>query len=172
MNAFVLSQFLAGIAFAFGLASFQLKERRSVLVCLCISCLFSSSHFLLLSRPAPAALTIITAVRFLTAVFIVDRKVMYFFVFVSLCVFFATYQNALSYLALIATVLGTYASFLSIDRWMRILIMIGTSIWLVHNVLAGTPVAAIMEASLLTSNIIGYKRFYVDKEAELREKQG
>ena len=93
---------------------------------------------------------------------------MYFFFFVSVCAFFLTFKNSLSYLALVATLLGTYASFLSSDRTMRILIMIGTTIWLVHNILAITPVAAIMEAFLLTSNIVGYRRFhFCEKNGEL-----
>ena len=159
-HVFILSQILAGLAFACGLASFQFKGRQGILLFLSASCVFNSAHFFVLDRPGAAAVTLLTALRFIVAVFTVDRRAMYFFLFASVTAFFLTFHNSLSYLALFATLLGTYASFLSSDRRMRILIMIGTSTWLIHNVLAVTPVAVAMEASFLISNIIGYMRFY------------
>ena len=41
--------------------------------------------------------------------------------------------------------------------------MVGVSLWIIHNVLARTPVAVAMEISFLASNVIGYRRFYVTR---------
>ena len=35
----------------------------------------------------------------------------------------------------------------------------GNLTWLIHNILAATPVAALMEAAFLTSSIVAYWRF-------------
>lgn len=160
MSTFVLSQILAGIAFAHGLISFQLKPRRSVLLCLFLLTVFNSSHFFLLGRPGPATLQILTGVRYLTAMFTMNRKLMYLFLLVSLVAFLVTFKSPHSFLALIAVLLGTYGSFQPADRTMRIFLMLGNSTWLIHNIFASTPVAAVMEASFLTSNALGYWRFY------------
>ena len=51
ISDFALSQILAGIAFAFGLASVQFKTRRTVLLCLFVSVAFNGAHFFFLGRP-------------------------------------------------------------------------------------------------------------------------
>ncbi len=160
MSAFVLSQILAGMAFALGLASFQFKPRRSVLLCLSLLTVFNASHFFLLGRPGPAILQILTGVRYLTATVTMNRKLMYLFLLVSVGAFLATFRSPLSFLALIAVLLGTYGSFQPADRTMRIFLMLGNSLWLIHNIFSSTPVAVVMEASFLTSNALGYWRFY------------
>jgi hypothetical protein len=160
VSTFVLSQILAGIAFTLGLTSFQFKSRRSVLLCLSLLTVFNSSHFFLLGRPGPATLQILTGVRYLTATFTMNRKLMYLFLLVSIGAFLATFRSPLSLLALVAVLLGTYGSFQPADRTMRVFLMLGNSIWLIHNIFASTPVAMVMEASFLTSNVLGYWRFY------------
>ena len=160
MSTFVLSQILAGIAFALGVVSFQFKERRSVLLCLFFLTLFNSSHFFLLGRPGPAVLLILIGLRFLTAILSTNRALMYLFLFLSLGAFLLTFTSPLNLLALIAVLLGTYGSFQPDGRTMRIILMLGNALWLIHNLLASTPVATLMEASFLVSNLLGYRRFY------------
>ena len=160
MTVFLLSQILAGIAFVCGLASFQFKSRRSVLLCLTLLTTFNASHFFLLGSIGPASLTMLTGIRYVTAVFTRNRKVMVLFLLLSVGVFWMTFQNPLSFLALTGVVLGTYGSFQPSDRTLRLFLMLGNACWLVHNILAGTPVATVMEASFLASNIAGYWRFY------------
>ncbi len=160
MSVFILSQILAGLAFVCGLASFQFKSRRSVLLCLTLLTTFNASHFFLLGRTGPASLTMLTGIRYVTAVFTRNRKVMVLFLLLSVGVFWVTFKSSLSILALIGVLLGTYGSFQHSDRTLRLFLMLGNACWLIHNLLAGTPVATVMEACFLTSNIIGYWRFY------------
>ena len=160
LSVFVLSQILAGVAFACGLASFQFKSRRSVLLCLTLLTTFNASHFFLLGRIAPAALTMLTGIRYVTAVLTRNRTVMVLFMILSVGVFWGTFKSPLSFLALLGVLLGTYGTFQPADRKLRLFLMLGNACWLIHNLLAGTPVATVMEASFLTSNITGYWRFY------------
>ena len=170
MNAFLLSQILAAIAFACGVISFQCKRRRSILFWLSGSAMVNSCHFFVLDRPAPGTLLLILSIRSLAAAFSVNRRLMYLFLSLVLVGFFLSYKNPLSFLALCATVLATYGSFQKTDQRVRVILMICAAIWTVHNALAKTPVAALMEATFLTSNLVGYWRFYLnDKSARWRE---
>ncbi|MBM4074274.1 MAG: YgjV family protein, partial [Planctomycetes bacterium] len=52
------------------------------------------------------------------------------------------------------------------DRRLRVCFMFGNSTWLLHNVIAGSPVASVMEASFLASNVFSYYRLYGRKGGE------
>jgi len=161
MNPYYTSQVLVGIAFLFGLTAVQFKERRSVLLCLFVSTVFNASHFLMLERPGAAALIALTGVRYLIAIRTTDRRVMYVFLCISVVLCLLTFRSALSLLALFAVLVGTYGSFRPTDRVLRIYLMIGNSTWLLHNLLSRTLIGVIMEASFLSSNVIGYWRHYL-----------
>jgi len=160
MTDFVLSQILATIAFACGIVSFQYKGRRAVLCWLAASAIINACHFFVLDRPGPGTLYVVTGIRLLVAAFSVNRKLMYVFLGLVVAGFCFSYTTPLDFLGLFATLLATYASFQEADQKIRILFMIGAASWTVHNILAGTPVAALKDATLVASNAIGYWRFY------------
>ncbi len=49
---------------------------------------------------------------------------------------------------------------LASDKRFRELMMLGIAIWIVHNILAGSPGAVVLETFFLGSNLVGYYRFY------------
>jgi hypothetical protein len=160
MTDFLLSQILAGIALGFGIISFQYKSRRSVLCWMAGSAVINACHFFVLGRPGPGTLYITVAIRTFAAAFSTDQKLMCLFLVLTSVGFFSTYRRPLGFLGLFGTLVATYGSFQRADQRIRILFMIAAATWTVHNVLAGTPVAAFYEAMLFTSNMIGYWRFY------------
>jgi hypothetical protein len=163
MSAFLFSQILAAVAFLFGIISYQFKDRRDILLCWTLVATFNSAHFFVLGRPGPGVLAIVAGIRVFTSVFSTDRRLMYFFLILTLASFFWVYQTPLSLVALFAAIIGTCATFQPADRTIRILMMICTLGWGIHNALAGTPVAALMEACFLMSNFVGYWRYYGGK---------
>ena len=160
MSDFALSQILAGIAFAFGLASFQFKARRNVLLCLCVSVAFNGAHFFLLDRPGPSTLMLITGIRYLVATISTDRRVMIFFLLVTCAAFFTTFKSPVSFLALVGSLIGTFGSFQPSGQKVRLYFMGGNVAWLVHNAFLWTPVGVAMESLLLTSSVVGYWRYF------------
>lgn len=58
-------------------------------------------------------------------------------------------------------IFGSIASFCKEDKRLRQLMLIGTALWIIHNILAGSPGAVQMEALLISSNLVGYFRFYL-----------
>mgnify|MGYP000710556835 CR=1 FL=1 len=84
------------------------------------------------------------------------------FLFLGLaCVgFYFSYKNPLGFLALSGTLLATYASFQKAEKRVRAIFGLSAIIWIAHNILVRSPVAALMEATLQASNAVGYWRFH------------
>ena len=161
MSAFTLSQILATIAIAFDLLSFQFRQRRRIIVCLAISCLFIAAHFALLGHDTATGLALLAAVRLVAGSLTTSKRVMLVFVAATITVTGLTFHGLLSVFSGLGSVFGTVGSFCRSDRTLRLVMMGATSLWLIHNSLAGTPMAVLMEALFLGSNMLGFYRFYL-----------
>lgn len=160
MSTFILSQLLAALAFAAGLAAFQFRARPAILRCWSLCAALNGVHFLLLGVPGAATLAAMISVRFLIASFTSDRRIMVFFMILAVVGFLATFTRPVGFLALASTLLGTWASFQPSDRTVRATLAICASLWVVHNAIIGSPVATLMELAFLASNAVGWRRFH------------
>ena len=160
MDSFLLSQALAAVAFTCGVVSFQCKKRRNVLLWLCASALTNAFHFFVLGRNGAGTLYVVMGVRVFTAAFTTDRRLMYVFMALILAGFFVSYEHPLDILALFGSLLATYGNFQQSDRKVRLFYMACAVTWMIHNYLAGSPVAVLMETTFLVSNLVGYWRIY------------
>jgi len=163
VSAFLVSQILAGLAFLFGVASFQFKPRKVVLLCIFFCAVFNASHFLVLERYSVATLIFINSIRFLVAAYWPSQRWMWVFISLVIVSFSFTYEDAISLLGLAAALIGTVGSFKHTDREIRVYLMWVSAFWVVHNLLVGSPVAVLMEACFLFSNYVGWRRFYSRK---------
>ncbi|MBT3344186.1 MAG: YgjV family protein [Gemmatimonadetes bacterium] len=161
MSNFLASQILVGFAFACAVASMQCRQRRSLLFWLVLASLLSASHFFLLGRVSAGTLYVILWVRLLAATRTTDRRVMMFFAVAVIIGAMATYERPLDGLAMVAALTATYAAFQADARRMRIVYMLCAAQWMIHNVIAGSPVAVAMEATILLSNMLGFWRHYI-----------
>jgi len=158
---FILSQCLVAIATLLDLASFQFKQRQVILACLFSSVLLTSVHFVLLDNFSAASLMLIAALRYGYCIFARKSWVMIAFMLLSISAVLFTWQSWVSFIALSATLLQTYASFQGKDFTLRILMIVGTIGWIAHNALVFSPLAVVMETVFLVSNLVGLWRFYV-----------
>ncbi|GIC78999.1 YgjV family protein [Moritella sp. F3] len=165
MSLFFISQVLVAIAICFDLMSFQFKERQKIVACLFCAGVLISSHFILLEQWTAASLMVIATVRYLVSIFSTSPKLKYLFGSASLIATVLTYSGLISVLSFLASSFQTVAAFNKDDKRLRELMVVGTSLWLVHNYLIGSPTAVIMEALFITSNLVGYYRYYYKKEA-------
>jgi hypothetical protein len=161
MSAFMLSQLLVAVAIGFDLLSFQLQARRRIIACLIVSCILITCHFVLLDLWTAAGLALLAAVRLLAGYLTTARVVMLGFIGASLVIAVLTFDGVLSVLGCLGSIFGTIGTFCRNDKRLRLVMMVATSLWLVHNSLAGTPTAVVMEALFLGSNLLGYYRFYL-----------
>ena len=161
MSLFVLSQILIGIAICSDIISFQFKERVHVVSCFIVSCILISLHFMCLGHWTAACLGMIAAGRFITSLFSTSRIFLGLFIGITLIVSALTYEGLLSILGCTGAIFGTVASFSKEDKVLRQLMSICTSIWIIHNYIAGSPGAVLMEILFLASNLTGYFRYYI-----------
>ena len=160
MDGFLLSQVLAAIALGCGAISFQSRTRRTILLWLLGTAVFNASHFFILDRPAAGTLYLVIAARCLAAAFSVNQKVMFGFFGLIGTGFFLTYRSPIGFLGLFATLSATYGSFQRAEPRLRVFHMLSNASWMIHDIVVGTPVAAVTEATFLTSNVLGYWRFH------------
>jgi hypothetical protein len=161
ISNFVLSQILIGIAICTDILSFQFKKRTKILACLIVSATFISTHFMLLGHWTAAFLGLLAAARFTTSLFTTSKKLMWLFIIATISISVFSFEGLLSILGCTATIFTTAASFSKADKRLRQLMLAGTTIWIIHNYLAGSPGAVLMEALFISSNLVGYFRFYL-----------
>lgn len=162
-NSFLLSQILISIAILFDILSFQFKARKKILLCLVIAGIFISTHFLLLGNITASLLMAVAVIRYASSYFYASTKLCSLFLIISLAVMISTFSGILSILSFLGSSFQTMGAFSKNDKRLRELMLIGTSIWLIHNFMAGSPGAVIMEIIFISSNIIGYYRYYILK---------
>jgi hypothetical protein len=170
MSSFVLSQVLVGLALCTDLLSFQFKERKHIVSCLLVSCLLISAHFMLLGHWTAAGLGLLAATRFTTSIFSTSRYFMYIFVAATWVISFFTYEGLLSIIGCFGGTFGTVGSFCKEDKRLRQLMFAGTLLWIIHNSIAGSPGAVILEIFFASSNIVGYYRYYIRPQKQILSK--
>ncbi|NRD74939.1 YgjV family protein [Shewanella sp. VB17] len=160
MSVFVWSQVLIAIAILFDFASFQCKQRQHIVSCLCISGILICTHFILLEQWTAAGLMMLASVRYFLSIFTTSKRLMVCFLICALMITLTTFSGLLSVLSFSGTIFQTTAAFCQSDQRLRQLMIVGTSFWLVHNYLAGSPTAVLMELLFIGSNLLGYYRYY------------
>jgi hypothetical protein len=160
LDSFLASQILVGLAFGCGVISLQCRHRRTILLWMAVATVLNASHFFLLDRDSAGTLYLIMCARLLTASVSTDRRWMIVFGIAVLAAAAATYERPLDALALAAALVATYAAFQVTARRLRLAYLACAATWIVHNILAGSPVAVVMEATFLVSNAVGFWRHH------------
>jgi len=167
MTPFVLSQLLATLALVTGMTAFQFKARKHILLGWCVAAVLAAAHFFVLGRAEAGMLVAVTALRFLVSSFTTDTRFMYLFLVMSVAGFALTYGSPASFLALAATLIGTYGSFRSSEKAVRYTMMVTEALWATHNLIIWSPVAVIMEVLFFSSNLVGLLRHRKASESAL-----
>lgn len=160
MSVFFISQVLVAIAIVFDLMSFQFKQRKKIVGCLFCAVILISCHFILLEQWTAACLMSIAIIRYLASMFSTAARYKYLFCVLSITASIVTYSAIASVLSCFGAVFQTIAAFNTNDKRLRELMIIGTSFWIIHNYFIGSPTAVVMEMLFLSSNLVGYYRYY------------
>ena len=158
MTPFILSQILAALTLITGMTAFQFRERKHILLGWCVAASLAAAHFFILGRIEAGMLVAVTALRFLVSSFTTDARLMYLFMGLSVAGFALTYSTPVSFLALTATLIGTYGSFHGTEKAVRYTMMVTEVLWATHNLIVWSPVAVIMEILFFSSNLVGLLR--------------
>lgn len=167
MSPFLLSQILVTIAIGTDILSFQFKDRKKIVGCLLVSTLLISAHFMLLEHWTAAGLGLVAAVRFATSLLTSSKKLMGLFICSAVIITACSFEGLLSILSCGGAIFGTAAAFCQEDKRLRQLMLVATCFWVVHNYIAGSPGAVLMELLFICSNLVGYYRYYIKAQARV-----
>ncbi|BDY04775.1 YgjV family protein [Ferrimonas sp. YFM] len=160
MSPFLISQALVAVAILLDLSSFQFRQRRRILQCLCLSTLLTSVHFGLLEQWTGAGLMLLASARFAVSLFSTAKGWQGVFVVAGVGVTLLTWAGLPSLLSGIGSTIQTLAAFRRCDRQLRLTMLVGISFWLAHNIVIGSPMAIALESLFILSNLVGYQRHY------------
>ncbi|MGF1870566.1 YgjV family protein [Photobacterium indicum] len=169
MTAFLLSQIIIGFAAFFDLLSFQFKERKKIILCFVFAVILIAIHFALLEQWTAAGLMALAAVRYITSLFTTSRQMAVLFSISALVVTYFTYAGFISLISCTASLFQNAAAFSKEDKQLRQFMILATSCWIVHNIIIGSPTAVLLELLFITSNLVGYYRYYVKTPKEIAE---
>lgn len=161
MPEFLLSQLLVSITLAIECFAMQLKNKNHILALLSISCLFNGLHYLLLDQPTAGYIFLFSSIRFLISIKWKFQWMAAASLCVSLFITIYSYIGFLSVLGFVATVFITTGSFSTNDKFLRIMMILGGTIWLVHNAILWSPVGILVEVVFVGSGVVGYYRYYI-----------
>lgn len=161
---FILSQIAVSIAMIFDFLSFQFKKRKYTFICFTISATLISTHYFLLGKTAAGLIVFISAIRFIVSYFKPNKKYLFIFIGLNTLSLLFTYRALADLIIYAGSVIFITGNFRANDKLMRRIMMIGTSIFIVYNIIIFSPMAAVMETSFLISNFLGYYRHYVKIE--------
>ena len=167
MTPFIISQILAFITLIIGMVAFQCKDRQNLLRGWFLAAMFAALHFYYLDNIEAAVLVAIIGIRFLVSSITFDKRLMYFFMAISIAAYAYTYAQPVSLLALTATMIGTWGTFQRSQTTVRLTMMSTELLWVIHNFIIWSPVAVGMEVLFFASNMLGFIRHRKAQETAL-----
>jgi hypothetical protein len=159
LDAYLLSQLLAGAAIVSDAVSFQCQRREYILGCLVVSSALLAGHFYLLEIYTAAYIGVLSIFRFLLSIFYTRKWLMWLFLCMTMAVAVWTYNGYLTVLSSVATSCFTVAAFQLNEKRLRLMSIAAVCLWILHNSLVGSVMGALLECIFLTSCLIGYYRF-------------
>jgi hypothetical protein len=157
---YVLSQCIAALAFIAGLAGFQSREHKNVLIFFAICSFLSASHFALLFAWTASLVVFISGIRHIVAIYFRNYLALVLFLGVVVISTILTYQEPVNLLAAFSAGMGTIGSFSKNTGRARLIWMVSSVSYIIHNYLVHSPVATGMEIFFLFSNILAYRRYF------------
>jgi hypothetical protein len=143
----------------FDLFSLQFKRRERLVLTLAIACFLTSWHFFLLEQHTAGYMFGLAAIRHLISLKWRSWKVGALFVTLSIIGTILSYVSYLSIMGCLANILMTLGSFAKKDKTFRLLLMSGSFVWLIHNIVVFTPLGILLEVLFLISGFISLYRF-------------
>ena len=160
-TAFIISQIAMFIAMGFDFLSLQFKKREYTFLCLIVSASLISTHYFLLNKIAAGVIVFISVLRFITCYFTTNKKFLLIFIALNTISLFFTYTEVYDLIIYVGLIVFIIGNFQKNNKLMRKLMMVGTSIIIVYNIIIFTPMGIVAESSFLISNFIGYYRHYI-----------
>lgn len=146
------AQLFGYLAFALGMACFLQTDDRRFKIFMALECLSYVVHFALLGQPTAVASSLVSLGRSVAAIRSRSPWVAGFFIALSLGLGAWLQTGWLSLLPIAASCIGTTALFFLHGVRMRLLMLVGTLLWLANNLLVGSIGGSLLEATIAVTN--------------------
>ncbi|MCV2354312.1 YgjV family protein [Paucibacter sp. B2R-40] len=153
-NPFEPAQLFGYAAFALGVACFAETDDRRFKIFMALECLSYALHFSLLGQPTAVASSLVSLGRSVAAIRSRSPWVAGFFIALSLSLGARLQTGWLSLLPIAASCIGTTALFFLKGMQMRLLMLVGTLLWLANNLWVGSIGGSLLEATIAATNIM------------------
>lgn len=147
------AQCVGYLAFVLGVGSFLQTDDRRFKVWMTGECIAYMAHFALLGHPTALASSALSTLRSLLSLHTRSRWVAVGVVAANIAFGLGIATRWSDWLPLGASCLGTLALFLLQGIAMRLLMLCGTGLWLLNNVLAGSIGGVALEAVVMLTNL-------------------
>lgn len=157
------AQTLGFFSFFLGIYAFYQKEDRKLKIIMVIFNLNHLIHFILLGSLVSALSTLLSVIRTTTAIYISSARVAAAFILIGLSSAVYLADSIWELWSMLGMSIGTYAVFVLKGIQMRIAFLLGAICWLINNILVGSIGGVLLEATLISVNIITIIRLLRDQ---------
>ncbi|MFY9510655.1 MAG: YgjV family protein [Rubrivivax sp.] len=154
------AQLLGYLAFVFGVACFLQHDDRRFKIFMALECLSYALHFALLDKPTAVAGSLVGLARSLVALRTHSPWAAAGFVALSVALGAWWADGWVSLLPIVSSVLGTSALFLLRALTMRLVMLVGTLLWVLHNLLVGSIGGTLLELVVAGANLWTISRLW------------
>jgi hypothetical protein len=154
------AQLLGYLAFVLGVACFMQTDDRRFKILMALECLAYALHFWLLGQPTAMASSLVSLTRSVASMRSRSPWLALFFVLLSLGLGAWLARDGLALLPILASCIGTTALFLLQGLRMRLMMMVGTLLWVSNNLIVGSVGGTALELVIAVTNSLTIWRLW------------
>ena len=151
-DAFSAAQIAGYVAFVLGVVCMLQKDDRPFKIFMAAECLVYALHFFLLGNPTAVASSLVSLTRSVLSLYTRSIYIVLAIVAINISLGIVLVNKPTDALPLIASCIGTIALFLFEGIQMRVMVLVGTSLWLINNILVGSYGGTALETVILLVN--------------------
>ncbi|MGR3806898.1 YgjV family protein [Pasteurella testudinis] len=159
-NALLFAQFLGLISFALGILAFYQKSDKRLKITMVVLNINYMVHFLLLGAPVSVLSSFLAAFRTGLSIYISSKIIA--FIFVGIGIIFGIWlaTSLWDLFPIMGTCIGTLSLFLLKGIKMRLCLLLGSTCWLINNILVGSIGGTLLESCVIVINLFTIYRLY------------
>ncbi|URL07257.1 YgjV family protein [Avibacterium sp. 21-595] len=159
-----IPQLLGIVAFILGVICFYQKNDRKLKIVMLIQNITYMSHFILMGANVAALSSLLSTLRTAASIYVKSKYVAFLFVIVGIVFGYIIADSIWQIFPIIASTAGTIALFLLQGIPMRLFMLIGSSCWLINNLLVGSLGGILLESTVIVVNTITIFRLMRQKQ--------
>ena len=164
-TTYILSQLFIIINYIFLVITYQLKNRKKILIFNNLAIIFTLLSFYLLNGFSAVAVSIISLVRNLLFMFAdkknnkkLDLSILILIIILTIISGIYTFEGFWSLMPVIAAILYTFSIWQKNTKIFRLLGILVSILWILYDIYVFSIFAVILESTVLISSVIGYFR--------------